>query len=350
MFRILIHFIRKGSHKIRLMPFKVTFFFLLLLWYSSTGYLYFEMQAKPDLKISDTIWWAMVTMTTVGYGDFFPETAGGRFLIGIPTMILGIGLLGYILSEVASRLIESKSRRIHGMAETKFHDHIIIVNFVGMEKILKLMDELSRDPSTRSKGICLIDENLDELPAMLDDRDVDFVRGNPTTESILRQAGLPDASHALILARNPTDPHSDDQNLATILMIEHMNPQVISVAECVDPTKITQMEAAGCDSVVCVSELSTNLMVQEMLDPGVKQVISEITSNTFGQQIYIVPLSAMKDWNYSQLTAWACSKNLLLMGLQREGRVYLNCSADFVVKPEDRVIVLAAERPAPVQA
>jgi len=56
MFRLLIHFIRKGSHKFRLMPIKVALFFLLLLWYAAAGYLFFEMEAKPDLKFSDTIW------------------------------------------------------------------------------------------------------------------------------------------------------------------------------------------------------------------------------------------------------------------------------------------------------
>ena len=45
----------------------------------------------------DSIWWAVVTVTTVGYGDFFPETMAGR-IVGMILMLLGIGLLGFIFN------------------------------------------------------------------------------------------------------------------------------------------------------------------------------------------------------------------------------------------------------------
>lgn len=49
----------------------------------------------------DALWWAIVTVTTVGYGDHFPVTAGGR-AVAVVLMLLGIGLIGILTATVAS--------------------------------------------------------------------------------------------------------------------------------------------------------------------------------------------------------------------------------------------------------
>jgi voltage-gated potassium channel len=49
----------------------------------------------------DAIWWAVVTVTTVGYGDRFPVTDGGR-AVAVVLMMVGIGLIGVLTATVAS--------------------------------------------------------------------------------------------------------------------------------------------------------------------------------------------------------------------------------------------------------
>jgi voltage-gated potassium channel Kch len=56
----------------------------------------------------DAIWWAFVTITTVGYGDHFPVTEGGRF-IALLTMATGIGIFGVVTSLLASVFVGSGS-------------------------------------------------------------------------------------------------------------------------------------------------------------------------------------------------------------------------------------------------
>ena len=66
-------------------------------------------RSSPDANISDfgdAIWWAVTTMTTVGYGDHYPVTAVGR-LVAFGLMIGGIALLGTVTATLASWLVET---------------------------------------------------------------------------------------------------------------------------------------------------------------------------------------------------------------------------------------------------
>ena len=55
----------------------------------------------------DALWWAVVTVTTVGYGDRFPVTPGGRG-VAVVLMLVGIGLVGTVTATVASYFIEQR--------------------------------------------------------------------------------------------------------------------------------------------------------------------------------------------------------------------------------------------------
>ena len=67
---------------------------LLLLYFSAVGIYYFENAAQPNAfaSVFDGLWWAVATLTTVGYGDVYPVTAGGRVFTFIVLMI-GLGVV-----------------------------------------------------------------------------------------------------------------------------------------------------------------------------------------------------------------------------------------------------------------
>jgi voltage-gated potassium channel len=78
----------------------------LVLVVASVVELAFESGA-PDANITtggDALWWAVVTITTVGYGDFYPVTAAGR-ITGVFVMFTGIGIIGALASILASILV-----------------------------------------------------------------------------------------------------------------------------------------------------------------------------------------------------------------------------------------------------
>ena len=70
-------------------------------------------RSSPDANITDfgdAIWWAITTMTTVGYGDRYPVTSVGR-LVAFGLMIGGIALFGTVTATLASWLVETVAGR-----------------------------------------------------------------------------------------------------------------------------------------------------------------------------------------------------------------------------------------------
>lgn len=83
---------------------------LVIIFVCAGLVLSFESHAKGSNihSFSDALWWAVVTVTTVGYGDKFPVTAGGRG-VAVVLMIVGIGLIGVLTATVASYFVEQSN-------------------------------------------------------------------------------------------------------------------------------------------------------------------------------------------------------------------------------------------------
>jgi len=93
----------------------------LVLFVAALAVLDVERGAKGATitTFGDAVWWAMTTVTTVGYGDRYPVTAAGRFIAG-GLMLAGIALLGIVTASLASWLID-KVREVeeHAQAATR---------------------------------------------------------------------------------------------------------------------------------------------------------------------------------------------------------------------------------------
>ena len=84
----------------------------ILIYLSAVGIYYFEHDAQPEQfsSIFDSLWWAIITLTTVGYGDVYPITVGGRIFTFFILMI-GLGIVAIptgILSSALTRAVDDK--------------------------------------------------------------------------------------------------------------------------------------------------------------------------------------------------------------------------------------------------
>jgi voltage-gated potassium channel len=84
---------------------------LLLVVFGATGIMQFEDSPEANIKSpEDAVWWAVVTVTTVGYGDKFPLSTEGRVIAAI-LMVAGVGLFGTFSGFVASWFLEAPKTR-----------------------------------------------------------------------------------------------------------------------------------------------------------------------------------------------------------------------------------------------
>lgn len=81
---------------------------------ASTAMFECEHQAQADKfrHIGDSLWWCIVTLTTVGYGDLFPITNGGRW-VATATVIIGLGIFGTLISLIGSAFITALQEEEH---------------------------------------------------------------------------------------------------------------------------------------------------------------------------------------------------------------------------------------------
>ena len=81
----------------------------ILIFLSGSGIYFFENEAQPELfsSIFDSFWWAVVTLTTVGYGDVYPITLGGR-VFTVLVLIIGVGIVTVPAGLVATALTRAR--------------------------------------------------------------------------------------------------------------------------------------------------------------------------------------------------------------------------------------------------
>ncbi|MFV1448029.1 ion transporter [Maribacter sp. HS] len=85
---------------------------LILIYFSAVGIYYFENEVQPEnfSSIFDSLWWAIITLTTVGYGDVYPVTVGGKVFTFFILMI-GLGIVAIPTGIISSALTKSVDKK-----------------------------------------------------------------------------------------------------------------------------------------------------------------------------------------------------------------------------------------------
>ena len=91
---------------------------MMILFLAAVGIYYFERDAQPEAfaSVFHSLWWAVTTLTTVGYGDVYPITVGGRFFTFIVVMV-GLGVIAVPASVLASALTRAREEEARPQRE-----------------------------------------------------------------------------------------------------------------------------------------------------------------------------------------------------------------------------------------
>ena len=94
------------------------FLALVVLYLSAVGIYYFERDAQPEqfASVFHSLWWSVATLTTVGYGDVYPITVGGRAFTFVVLMV-GLGIVAVPTGLVSSALSQVREEKTHRVTE-----------------------------------------------------------------------------------------------------------------------------------------------------------------------------------------------------------------------------------------
>lgn len=304
----------------------------------AAGLIYFEEnQSYPD-----ALWWAIVTLTTVGFGDIAPESLGGR-LIGVVLMLFGIGVLGMFTATIAGVFVEIRLRKERGMGSVDLEGHIILCEW--NDRTQEILNDLRADPRAAEASIVLV-ADIEAKPAA-DDR-LFFVRGKLTEES-LRRAGIERAATVVVVGdRSLEYGPRDAKAVLSVLTVESLNPDVHSIVELASEENVAHCERAGADEIIVSAEFSSRVISTAALDHGISTVLRELLSTQVGQDLITVPVpEAFAGRTFLDLfSALKRERDMIAVAILPHGGAdaVTNPDAETVVAADDRLVVVSAVR------
>ena len=263
----------------------------LLVLLGGLGFSLLEPQGGSWLvRFGTGVWWSIVTLTTVGYGDVVPQSFGGR-LVGVGLMLGGVLSLSLLTATVASVFVERKFRRERGLEAIKTTNHILILGWhydgeVLLEQLLKRLPAplpvvlVNRVPPEQLEGL------KEKFPTF----EVHYLWGDASREEILLKANVRTALKAVILAdrqEGETAAQVDQRTLLTALTLKSMNGKIRVLAELLRPENRPHLERAGVDEVLIRGQYDSSLLAGALTSPGLFHIFTTLLTGE-GQNLWPV--------------------------------------------------------------
>lgn len=231
-------------------------------------------------KGNNPFWWAIVTMTTVGYGDFSPETPEGR-LFAVFIMFAGITLVSLLTASISSIFVAQKIREGKGLEKLNLTDHIILCGWnMNADKLINSIYQLRSDNKNFDLVLVneLSEEDITQIKAKFSKIRIHFVAGDFTQEETLHRAGVLSSNSVIIIPNNLNNDNEshDEKTIFATLTIKSIDASIRVVAYLLDRENLTHIKRAEADEVVVSDDFSLNILASHIVDPGVPQVSNHL--------------------------------------------------------------------------
>lgn len=230
----------------------MTFFFVV-----GSSYVIRLLEPETFPSFFDAFWWVMTTMTTVGYGDFYPVSVAGR-TFAIFIYVVGIGILGVVISKIVDFLGYYRRSKGEGKLHYKGKNHIVIV---GWSK--KSEYALKEILTTKDCGVVIIDELSNE--PFKHDR-VHYISGSATTKTTIDMANIKEAHSVIIFADDKIENPLlvDGKTMILAASIEQYAPNVKTIIEVIREEHLRSFEHIKVDEFILSNEIISKMAVKSL--------------------------------------------------------------------------------------
>ena len=219
-------------------------------------------------KIGEVLWWWMSTVSTVGYGDLYPQTALGKMFTGV-VMISSFLILGLVIAEFNLIIRNLSNQDILGLRKISSKNHIVILGDNSL--INPIINYLSR--SKVNKELVLVTDAYTENPYV----GIKFVMGDPKNLDVLKQANIEHASLAIILANDKVN-NPDAYTLVIANEIEKLNKKITTIGEMTDNELKSVFAKANLDFFISEKKLIQGINHEDQISKLIMSAINK--SNT----------------------------------------------------------------------
>ncbi|KZE64634.1 ion transporter [Fictibacillus phosphorivorans] len=241
-----------------------------------------RLEPKTFPRWFDALWYVMTTVTTVGYGDFYPVSVAGR-IYAIFIFLVGIGIAGLAIGKLVEALGAHRKRREEGRLTFRGKNHFVIIGWsekakYAVSEIIETHPELE---------IVLIDQ-LAVTP--MTHHNLHYVQGDPSMESTLNQANLKEAKSVLVFSDDSIQDSAlaDGKTLLIVTSVERLTPDIHSTVEIKKEEHIKNFRHAKVDEFVLSHETVSRMAVRSAFSKGITDIYTQLLSHKEGENLFEV--------------------------------------------------------------
>ena len=289
-------------------------------WAAPTG-TSLEGEAIQITNLERGLWWSIVTMTTVGYGDLVPKTTPGR-IIGFLTMLSGMGLTSLVTAAFSSLLVAQALAASSGLEAITSVGHTLITGW--NDRVEAVIQGLIASTPGGKPEIVLVNlldqEKLAELKYKYRRINLRFVRGDSTSEQALERAGVAKASNCIVMADTLVAPGGEDlRSTVIVLTASKMNSDLKITAELMISDNEADIRRVGVDDIVLAGQDAGFFMSAGALAPGLGNAAREMLRASGEAELRRIDFPRnLRGLTYQEVFQAYRQQNILLVGLISE--------------------------------
>ncbi|MEC1548916.1 potassium channel family protein [Bacillus rugosus] len=307
----------------------VIILFLILLF----GQIIYILEPKQFTSVFEGIWWAVVTVSTVGYGDYVPHTPLGQ-AAGILLILSGASFVTAYFATLSAAAFSRQHRYIEGKVAYKGRGHIILIGW--NEKTNRLLKDLQL--AAPSKTVVLIDESLKQGPLI---ENVHFIRGHAAEDETLKRANITEAESVMITAdQYKSEAEADMLSVLILLSVKGLNPLAYCIVEILTDRFVTNAERAGANQIIGTSEFISRAMLQHYQIKVRPSKQNEINL-TLDQHVKLLPVpDDLRGAAYKTCVLYFLDHNTTIIGVQKEEGPMISPPLTYKVLETDQFLAI----------